>query len=68
MKLKNDFKNIAGNYEALGLDLFDILQMVNNPKIVETEINELKKSLDNALNAKNDMLKKNLVFNQKRNN
>lgn len=58
MDLQNVLKNVAGDYEALGLDLFDILEMVRNPKIVEAEINDLKKSFYNALKAKDEMLKK----------
>lgn len=58
MDLHNVLKNIAVDYEALGLDLFDILEMVRNPKIVEAEINDLQKSLYNALKAKDEMLKK----------
>lgn len=58
MDLQNVLKNAAGDYEALGLDLFDILKMARDLKMCEKEINDLKKSLDNALKAKDEMLKK----------
>lgn len=57
-EMKNELKNLAGDFEALGLDLFDILKMARNLKMCEKEINDLKKALENALKTRDEMLKK----------
>lgn len=57
-KLKNELNNLSGEYEALGLDLYDIVQMASNFKLIEKDINALKKSLDQAIKARDNMLNK----------
>lgn len=57
-ELKNELNKLAGDYEAFGLDISDILKMTNKLEVIGAEINDLKKSFDFVMNIKNEMLNK----------
>lgn len=58
MELNNVLKNIAGDLEADGLDLHDIRKMVYDAKLIEPEINELKKTEQSVKQIMDRILKK----------